>query len=236
MLREDPRLALGEHRRVNVEATRGLAEAAGKAGVGTMVFVSSIGAVTTRSEVPLSESAPCWPTTPYGFSKLEAERALQEVASETGLRVVVVRPPLVYGPGAPGNFGLLHRAVERGWPLPLALVRNRRSFVYVGNLVDALIRCLEPAATGATFHVADREVVSTPDFVRRLAAARGRRARLFPVPPRALRLVGAALGRGDAVARLLDSLVVDAGLIARVLDWSPPYTLDDGLARTVAKA
>jgi UDP-glucose 4-epimerase len=108
--------------------------------------------------------------------------------------------------------------------------------VYLGNLVHALIRCLERAATEATFHVADREVVSTPELVRRLAAAGGRRARLFPVPPGVLRLAGAALGRRDAVARLVDSLVVDAGLIARVLNWSPPYTLDDGLACTVAKA
>ena len=141
----------------------------------------------------------------------------------------------MYGPEARGNFERLVAMVARGVPLPLAAIENRRSLVFVGNLVDAIVRCLDhPAAAGETFMVSDGEDVSTPDLVRRIGRAIGRPARLFPVPPALLRLGGTLLGRGDDVARLRDDLVIDPSKISALLGWSPVVTLDEGLAQTAA--
>ena len=162
-------------------------------------------------------------------------RGLARLAQTTRLQPVVLRPPLVYGPEARGNFERLVAMVARGVPLPLAAIETRRSLVFVGNLVDAIVRCLDhPAAAGETFMVSDGEEVSTPDLVRRIGRAIGRPARLFPVPPALLSLGGTLLGRGDDVARLRDDLVVDRSKIRVVLGWSPVFSLDEGLAQTTA--
>jgi nucleoside-diphosphate-sugar epimerase len=225
------------YRASNTLAALKLAEAAAAAGVGRFVFLSSVRAHGTRTMgTPLTESSPLAAEDPYGRSKADAERGLGELAGRTGLEAVVLRPPLVYGAEARGNFARLVRLVARGIPLPLASVRNRRSLIYVGNLVDAIVRSLDhPAAAGQTFLVSDGKDVSTPEFVRHIARALGRPARLIAVPPALLRLGGALAGRKDDVARLLDDLVVDSSHISGILSWTPPYTLDQGLAETAAQ-
>ncbi len=143
-------------------------------------------------------------------------------------------PPLVYGPGVGANFLRLLRLVERGVPLPFGAIDNRRSLLYLGNLVDAIALCLtQPAAANRTWLVSDGEDVATPELIRRLAAQLGRRARLWPVPTGWLELAGRLVGKGAEVQRLLGSLAVDSGRIRRELGWRPPYTLDEGLAETV---
>ena len=180
-----------------------------------------------------SESDEPHPQDPYGISKWEAEQALHRVAQETGLEVVIVRPPLVYGSGVKGNFAQMIRVLASGIPLPLASVRNLRGLVYVGNLVDALILCAtHPAAAGQTYLVSDGEDVATPDLLRWLGAAMGHPARLFPCPPALLRLAGRLAGKADQVERLLGSLQVDSGKIRRELGWTPPFTLEQGLQAT----
>ncbi len=226
---------LTEFRRVNVDGTRALAQACVRNGVRRLVFVSTVkvhGEATHGR--PFTEADQPAPEDPYGVSKMEAEAALHAVALDTGLDVVVVRPPLVYGPGVGANFLALLRAVDRGQPLPLAAVRNRRSLVYVGNLVDALVRCIDhPAAAGGTFLVDDGVPVSTADLVREIARALGRSARLLSVPASWLRLAGTLTGRGAAVDRLLSDLEVDSSALRRALGWTPPWTLAQGLADTV---
>jgi len=181
----------------------------------------------------LDESSPLVAEDPYGRSKADAERGLAALASAGRLAPVILRPPLVYGPEARGNFARLVALVARGVPLPLGAVRNRRSLLFVGNLVDAIVRSLDhPAAAGETFMVSDGEDLSTPDLVRRIARALGRPARLVPVPPALLRLGGALAGRSDDVARLLDDLVVDPSKVRALLGWSPVFTLDEGLHQT----
>lgn len=224
-------------RRVNRDGTRRLAEAAAAAGARRLVLVSSIGVMGRRTEPghPFTEADPPAPQGAYAVSKWEAEEALRRIAADTGLDGVVVRPPLVHGPGAPGNVARLLAAVRRGVPLPLAGIRNRRSLVGVDNLCDLLARCLvEPAAAGGTFLVADGETVSTPELVRRLGVAAGTPARLVPFPPRLLEAALRALGRAEMADGLTGSLEVDASLAGRRLGWCPPVTLDEGLRRCAA--
>ncbi|MHA1114281.1 MAG: UDP-glucose 4-epimerase family protein [Alphaproteobacteria bacterium] len=223
---------------VNRDGTRRLAECAAAAGVGRFVFVSTIkvnGESTGAPGTPdafRDADAPD-PHGPYAASKWAAERALAEIAKTTGMAATVLRPPLVYGPGVKGNFRALLRLCRTGLPLPLGAIGNRRSMIHVDNLADAIRACLaHPAAAGETFLARDGEDLSTPELVRRLANALGRRARLIPVPVALLRLAGAATGRGRVVARLVDSLAVeDSGLRGR-LGWRPPKTVDQGLAET----
>jgi len=225
---------LAEYRRVNVFATAALARAAAAAGVRRLIFVSSIkvngeqtaGAPFTEADAPRPQDA-------YGLSKWEAEQMLSQIAGTGGLEGVVLRPPLLYGPGVKGNFLALLRAIDRGIPLPVASVQNRRSLLNVDDFADAIILCLRhPAAAGRTYLVADRDSVSTPDLIRSIAAALGKPARLVPVPPALLRFGAALFGKSDAVARLLGSLVVDSGKIQRELDWQPRYGMVQGLAAT----
>jgi nucleoside-diphosphate-sugar epimerase len=225
------------YRQANALAALRLAEAAAAEGVRRFVFMSSARVHGSRTTgTPFRESSPLSADDPYGRSKAEAERGLTGIAARTGLEVVILRPPLVYGPGARGNFARLVRLVARGIPLPFGSVRNRRSLVYVGNLVHATVRCLaDPAAAGQTFLVSDGEDVSTPELVRCIARALGRPARLLPMPQALLRFGGTLVGRGDDVARLLDDFVVDGSRIRAQLGWTPPYTLKQGLAETAAR-
>jgi len=173
------------------------------------------------------------PQDPYGISKWEAEQALHRVAAETGLEVVIVRPPLVYGAGVKGNFAQMLKALARGMPLPFASVHNRRSLLHVGNLADALLACAtHPAAAGQTYLVSDGEDISTSDLLHRLGAAMGRPARLFSCPTALLQLAGKLSGRSAQIERLLGSLQIDSGKIRRELGWKPPFTLEQGLQAT----
>lgn len=226
---------LAEFQRVNVEGTKHLAQCAASKGVRRFVYVSSIkvNGEETGAGRKFTENDDPAPMDPYGVSKWQAEQALARIARETGLEVVIVRPPLVYGAGVKGNFIQMLRVVARGLPLPLATVPNRRSLVYVGNLVDALVACaLNPAAAGKTFLVSDPEAVSTSELLRQLAAALGVSSRLFPCPPALLRLAGRLSGKTQQVERLLGSLEVDSAKIRRDLDWVPPYSLQQGLRTT----
>ena len=225
---------LAEYRRINVDATIRLARAAAAAGARRFVFLSSIkvngertmGKSFTEDDAPRPEDA-------YGISKWEAEQALSKIAAETGLEVVVLRAPLVYGPGVKGNFLTLLRAVARGVPLPLASIDNRRSLIYVSNLTGAIARCIDhPAAAGKTFLVADDVDVATPQLIRAMAVALDVPARLLPFPLPLLRTVAALLGKTAALSRLTDSLQIDDSRIRRALDWQPECALAQGLAAT----
>jgi len=229
---QDP-LAL--YRATNTEATLNLARQAAQAGVKRFVFISTIKVNGEGSDVPYRETDVPAPEDAYAISKWEAEQGLQRIAADTGLEVVILRPPLVYGPGVKANFLRLLRTVGRGWPLPLGAIRNRRSLLYLGNFVDAIQVCVEhPAAAGQTFLLDDGEPVSTPELIRALARAMGRPARLPAVPVGVLALAGALLGKRAAVARLTGSLFVDSSLIRSRLGWTPPYTMGQGLDATVA--
>ncbi len=225
---------LAEYRRINVEAAAALARAAAAAGVRRFVFLSSIKVSGERTaDHPFTEDDAPQPEDAYGISKWEAEQALWKIAAATGLEVVVLRAPLVYGPGAKGNFLRLMNAVARGVPLPIASVRNQRSLLYVGNLIAAFRCCIEhPAAAGKTVLVADDEDVSTPELIRAVAAALGVPARLLPFPPALLFVVASLLGKAAAVSRLTGSLQLDSHRIRNELGWQPEYSLKQGLAET----
>lgn len=219
----------------NVRGTERLAAAAAAAGVRRLVFLSSVkvnGESTLEGGFCSSDRPE--PEDAYARSKWLAESGLMEASSRTGMEVVIVRPPLVYGPGVRANFLRLMRWVEAGWPLPLGAVQNRRSLVSVWNLCDLLARVLEhPRAAGGTFMVSDGEDLSTPDLIRRMGAAMGKRVVLPPVPVSMLAMVGRMLGRGDEVARLCGSLAVDISSTRDRLGWEPPVTVDESIARTV---
>lgn len=226
---------LAAFRSVNVAGTVALAHAAAAQGVRRFVFVSSIkvNGEKTSPLHPFTAEDDTAPQDPYAISKWEAEQALHRVAHETGLEVVIVRPPLVYGPGVKSNFAQMLKVVSTGIPLPLASVQNRRSLIYVGNLADALITCAtHPAAVGQTYLVCDGEDVSTPDLLRQLAAAMGAPCRLLPCPPGLLRLAGKLTGKTQQLERLLGSLQVDGDKMRHDLNWVPPYSMQQGLQAT----
>jgi len=226
---------LAEFLDVNLHGTENLARQAARAGVKRLVYVSSIkvnGERTGETELFTELDKPN-PQDPYAVSKCEAEQALQRIAQETNLEVVIVRPPLVYGPGVKGNFISFLAAIDKGVPLPLASANNARSLVYVGNLVDALIACAtHPAAAGQTYLVSDGEDVSTAVLVEKIARALGRNNRSFHFPPALLRAVATLAGRSEQIDRLFGSLRVSNEKICGELSWSPSYTLDQGLRAT----
>jgi nucleoside-diphosphate-sugar epimerase len=224
---------LAEYRRVNVAGTSAFARQAAAAGVKRFVFLSSV--KVNGESGRYTEADPPAPEDAYGISKHEAEAALRAIAKDTGMDVVIIRPPLVYGPGVRANFLALMRAVSRGIPLPLGAVNNRRSLVALGNLVDFIVTCIEhPAAANETFLLSDGEDLSTTDLIRRLAAAMGRPARLLPVPESVLIAGAALLGRRDIARRLLGTLQVDTSKAGQLLGWVPPITVDEGLRLAVA--
>lgn len=236
VLRETAADPLAEFRRVNTAATERLAAAAAQAGVQRLVFVSSIGVHgSVNREGPFTESSPILPDKPYAQSKWEAECTLRDIETHLGLEVVIVRPPLVYGPWVRGNFRRLLDWAYKGAPLPLGAIGNRRTFIAVDNLVDVFIRCAaSDEAAGQTFVVGDTESTSTSELIRELCGHMNRPYRLVPVPERLLRFAAMALGRGEDASRLLGSLVVDSRNIRQALDWRPPISLDEGLARMCA--
>ena len=226
---------LTEFLKVNLYGTSNLAQQAAGAGVKRLVYVSSVkvNGETTDAR-PFAETDEPDPRDPYAVSKLQAEQVLQRISGETGLEVVIVRPPLVYGPGVKGNFLRLLAAIDRGIPLPLAGAHNLRSLVYVGNLVDALIVCAShPAAAGQTYLVRDGEDVSTAILVEKLSRALGRDSRLFGLPPGLLRAAATLLGRAEQMDRLFGSLRVNDQKIRGELGWVPPYSMEQGLRATV---
>jgi len=220
------------YRRTNVDATRRLAEAAVRSGVRRFIFLSSIkvnGEATHGT--PYSEASRPAPEDAYGRSKLAAEQALTAAAG-TAMETVILRPPLLYGPGVKGNLLTLMRALARGIPLPLGALDNRRSLLGIENLVSALTLALtHPAAAGRTFLVADGEDLSSPQLARLIAAGLDTPARLLPVPAPLLRFAGALTDKRAAVARLTGSLQIDGRAIRGTLGWQPPVPAAEGLAR-----
>jgi len=232
MARQD-RAALEAYDRTNLHGTARLAHQAAAAGVKRLVFVSSIKVNGEGGEGSYTSTTPPAPQDPYGESKWQAECALHRISQSSGLEVVIVRPPLIYGPRVKANFLRLLGAVERGMPLPLGLVRNRRSLLFVGNLADLLAICAShPAAAGNTYLPSDGEDVSTAELICHMGVALNRPARLLPVPPLMIRLAGQLLGKGAAVKRLLGSLRVDSSSLQRDLHWNAPFSLQQGLRIT----
>lgn len=230
---EDPVRAF---RLANVDYARACGEAAVIAGVQRFIFMSSVGVHGgTSGAQPIQAESPIKPHTPYACSKAEAEQALSEVVRGSGMTLTVVRPPLVYGPGAPGNFGVLVRAIARGLPLPLgSLTSNRRSFVAIDNLVDLIVTCLtHPAAANQTFLVSDKEDISTADLLQRLGSMMGKSARLMPVPVAWLAFGAKVLGKREMFQSLCGSLQVDISKTCTLLDWKPKVSVKEGLRRAV---
>ena len=226
--------ALAVYRQINVEASCNLAQQAAAAGVHRFVFLSSIKVNGEATDArPFTRDDAPQPLDAYGISKHEAEEVLRRIGADTGMEVVILRSPLVYGPGVKGNFLRLLQAVARSTPLPLASISNQRSLVYVGNLVDAIIACIDaPAAAGKTYLVSDGEDVSTPVLIRKIAAALGRSPRLLPCPPALLHCAATLFGKRAAAMRLTGSLAVDNSALCRELGWQPRYSLDQGLNAT----
>jgi nucleoside-diphosphate-sugar epimerase len=226
---------LAEFRQVNVEGTRHLAESTARLGVKRFVYVSSVKVSGEQTTLPYTELNEPNPQDAYGASKWEAEQVLHQISAETGMEVVIARPPLVYGAGVKGNFAQMIKVLAKGLPLPLASVKNLRSFIYVENLVDALVLCAtHPNAAGQTYLVSDGQDISTPDLLRKLSSAMGKSAKLLPCSPVFMGLAGRLFGKSDQIDKLLGSLQVDSSKIRRELGWKPPFTLDEGLKATVS--
>ncbi len=224
-------------RAVNLQGTLNLACQAAAVGVKRFVFVSSVkvngestlpGRAFTETDIFNTQDA-------YGQSKYEAEQGLLQVSADTGMELVIIRPPLVYGPGVKANFAALMRVVQRGWPLPLGALQNKRSLVALDNLVDFILTCINnPLAANQTFFVSDGQDLSTTDLVRGIARAAAVPARLLPVPVWALHTGASLLGKGDMMKRLCSNLQVDISKARSLLGWVPPVTVDEGLRRSMA--
>lgn len=224
--------SLAEFRKVNVEGTLNLAMQAAKAGVKRFIFISTIGVNgnTTDFDNPFTEENLPRPHDPYSVSKHEAEQGLHKLANEVGLEIVIIRPPLVYGYGAPGNFGRIINVLQRHMPLPLGAIHNKRSFVFVGNLVSLILRCIEhPAAVNEIFLVADGRDISTTELLQGCALALGVKVWLVPVPQTLLKLGAYLLGKRDLSQRLCGNLQADITKARILLDWTPPISVADGL-------
>jgi len=228
---------LSAFRHVNVGGLETLAHAAANVGVGRVITVSSVKAVGEAAgpATPINETSSEQPLDPYGQSKLEADVGLRKIAESAGMGWTVLRPPLVYGPGVGGNFQTLMQACARRQPMPIGGIRNQRSMIYLGNLVDALKAAIEAEnPLNGVFLVDDGTPVSTPELVRMVSKALDVEPRIFPVPAGILRAGLTILGKGGMADRLTGSLVIDSALFRRVADWTPPYKMVQGLAETAS--
>jgi nucleoside-diphosphate-sugar epimerase len=228
---------LEEFRKINVDTTIHLAKQAAAAGVRRFIFLSSIkvNGESTKLGSPFTAGDLPTPQDPYGVSKHEAERALHTIVEQTGMEVVIIRPPLVYGPGVKANFAFMIHIIQRGLPLPLASIAgNRRSLVALGNLVDLIVTCINhPAAANQTFLVSDDEDVSTAELLRRMGQALNRPAKLFYIPSLLLRFGAALLNKSEIYQRLCGSLQVDITKTKALLNWKPPLSVDQGLRQLI---
>ncbi len=226
---------LAEFRKVNVDGTFNLARQAALAGVRRFIFISSIKVNGEGTELGKPYSADCHPAPldPYGVSKMEAEEGLRDLASETGMELVIIRPVLVYGPGVKANFRSMMNWLCMGVPLPLGAIHNKRSLVSLDNLVDLIVTCIDhPAAANQTFLVSDGEDLSTTELLRRMSLALGKPARLLPVPAALLGSAAAMLGKKNVAQRLCGSLQVDISKTRELLGWAPPVSVDQALRMT----
>lgn len=230
---EDP---LAEYRIVNVEGTLNLARQAAAAGVRRFIFLSSIkvnGEATAPGEFFTEVSSPK-PMDPYGISKYEAELGLKAICEQTGMEYVIIRPPLIYGPGVKANYQRLIQVVKKGFPLPFGCINNKRSMLALDNLIDFIVlSSKDPRAANQTFLLSDGQDLSSKELVIKIALALGQAPRVLPVPASLLKLLGFMLGRSAAIDRLLGSLQIDSGKARLFLGWKSPISVDEGIARTV---
>lgn len=221
-----------EFAKCNTDATITLAKQAISSGAKRFIFISSIGVNGSDNTQPFTCDDTSNPTEAYAVSKHHAEIKLQQLAKETGLEVVIIRPPLVYGKGAPGNFGKLVKLAEKNLPLPLGAINNQRSFVAVDNLVDLIVTCIDhPNAVNQTFLVSDDEKISTSNLLRKLTLAAGKKPWLIPVPVSFLKLIASIVGKKATVEKFSSSLTVDIEHTKNTLNWKPPITLEEGIHR-----
>lgn len=237
VMRDTATEPIAEFRRVNVEGTANLARQAAAAGIGRFIFLSSIkvnGEITETGHSFHPDDPPA-PSDAYAISKFEAEQTLRRIAVDTGMEVVIIRPPLVYGSGVTANFRAMMRLIHQGVPLPLGAIHNQRSLIALDNLVDCIKICIShPAAANQTFLVSDGEDLSTTQLLRRLGTALGRPARLIPVPAPLLELGAKLVGRASIAQRLCGSLCVDITKTRQLLRWAPPFTVDESLGKAAA--
>lgn len=234
VMKADDATAMNAFLEVNLHGTERLARQAAAAGVRRFIYLSSIkvNGECTQEQAFNEFSIPS-PHDAYAISKSRAEQALRRVEEDTGMEVVILRPPLIYGPGVKANFYNLLKLVDLGLPLPFAKMQNRRSLVYVGNLVDALMLCIShPGAAGQTFLVSDGEAVSTSELIQQMSKALGRSSRLFPMPLTLLSRMMRLIGKAPAFNRLTQSLLVDSTKLQTTLEWRPPYSLRQGVKVT----
>lgn len=223
---------LAEFRKVNTDATLALANLAAAAGVKRFIFLSSIGVNGVSSNLPFRFDDKPAPVEDYALSKLEAEIGLKQVANSTAMELVIVRPPLVYGAAAPGNFGKLARLAQKNLPMPLGAIHNKRSLVALDNLVDLIVTCLDhPNAANQTFLVSDDQDVSTTELLQMMTRAAGKTPRLLPVPLSWLKLAGKLTGKQAVIDRLCGNLQVDITHTKQTLGWTPPVTVEEGITR-----
>ena len=226
---------INEFKTVNVESTLKLARSAARSGVERFIYLSSIGVNGINShDTPFTEDMATAPHDPYSASKLDAEEGLKSIAKQTGLDVVIIRPPLIYGPSAPGNFSSLMKLVKLPIPLPFSSVKNRRSFIFIKNISSFIERCIDhPDADNQTFLIADGQDTSLPALVTLIRSEMGQSPMLIPVPTCLLKLVGQFSGKSAVVERLTGNLQVNKSKASDMLDWKPPYTFEEGIRETV---
>jgi nucleoside-diphosphate-sugar epimerase len=226
---------LAEFRRINRDATLSLAKIAAKSKVKRFIFLSSIGVNGNQNSKPFTENDEPNPVADYAISKYEAEQGLLSLSEETDMDVVIIRPPLVYGPNAPGNFNTLLRWILKGVPLPFGLIKNKRSFIALDNLTDFIIHCLNyedtPLASNQVFLVSDGEDVSTSQFLRKVLKAVRSKTILLPIPVSTLQFILRVIGKGNIAERLFDSLQVDSSKAKELLNWQPIITMDKQLKK-----
>ncbi|AXP02141.1 Nucleoside-diphosphate-sugar epimerase [Pseudomonas sp. 43mfcvi1.1] len=236
ILNDKEKNPLSAFRRANVNATLRLAREAMRRGVKRFIFVSSIGVSATETKnSKISELSGNNPSTPYALSKFEAEEALKELVKNSSMELVIIRPPLVYGGSAPGNFHRLLKIVQLGMPLPFLAAHNQRSMIALDNLIDFIVHCIKhPAAAGELFLISDGTDVSTADIVRSVANGMGRKPRLIYVPVGVVRAVAKLLGRENMFSQLFGSLVIDSRKAHQLLDWTPPLRTTEALFKAGA--
>ena len=222
-----------EYHKVNVMGSERLALTAAECGVKRFVFMSSIKVNGEENVRAYKESDAPAPKDSYGISKMQAEKRIKEITADSDMDFVILRPPLVFGPGVKANILKLIKKVDKGTPLALARVQNRRSLIYLENLTHAIITCIQhPNAGAQTYFVSDDEDVSTSELIRKIASALNKPARLFPFPKLLMFILGRLIGKGPAVDRLIGSLTVDISKIKQGLGWKPPFTMEHGLQKT----
>lgn len=224
--------SLSEFQRINTEATLNFAKLCANSGIKRFIFLSSIGVNGISSNTAFRVTDHPLPVEDYAVSKLEAEIGLRQIAADTGMEVVIIRPPLVYGPNAPGNFGKLAKLAQKNLPLPLGAIKNQRSLVALDNLVDLIVTCIDhPKASNQTFLVSDDQDVSTTELLQMMTHAAGKKPRLLPVPMSWLQLAGKLTGKSAVIDRLCGSLQVDISHTKQTLGWTPPISVKEGIAR-----